>query len=90
MPAQCPCVEGGQWIFKGKQMSYCEQKTWCATEVDEDGNYNGNAAKCKSKKIKAACHDLHLLTTDSGKEDLFGDYTQTNTGTEKMNQGSKW
>jgi len=80
LPAQCPCVEGGQWIFKGKQMSYCEEKTWCATEVDEDGNYNGNAAKCKSKKIKAACHDLHLLTTDSGKEDLFGDYTQTNTG----------
>ena len=27
LPAQCPCVDGGQWIYRGKQKSYCEVGT---------------------------------------------------------------
>jgi len=80
LPTQCPCVEGGQWKYKGKDRSYCEDTNFCATEVDDDGNFMGKGVKCKKKAVRAACHKLHLLTSEQGKEDLFGDYTQTNTG----------
>ena len=80
LPTQCPCVEGGQWIYKGKQKSYCETTKFCATEVDEDGKYIGKNAKCKTKAVRNACHKLHLLTSNAGQEDLFGPFTQTSTG----------
>jgi len=80
LPTQCPCVEGGQWKYKGKQKSYCETTKFCATEVDDAGNFIGKLARCKKKNVREACHELHLLTTDAGKQDLFGQYTQTNTG----------
>ena len=25
LPAQCPCVEGGQFQYKGQSYSYCEE-----------------------------------------------------------------
>ena len=80
LPTQCPCVEGGQWRYKGKDRSYCENTNFCATEVSANGGYIGKHAKCKKKSVRAACHKLHLLTTEAGKQDLFGAYTQTSTG----------
>jgi len=79
-PNTCPCVEGGQWKHKGKQYSYCENKNWCATEVNEAGEYhNGKFAKCKGGK-KIACHALHVLQSQEGKEAQFAQYTTANTG----------
>jgi len=80
LPPQCPCVEGGQFKYRGKDYSYCEETNWCATEVDEDGKFMGKFAKCRGKKVKAACHQLHLLTTPEGPEDLYGEFTQSRTG----------
>jgi len=80
LPKQCPCVEGGQFNYKNKQYSYCENTNWCATEVDSAGNFIGKFAKCKTKKVKAACHTLHELTTEAGKQAMFGPYTKAATG----------
>merc|ERR1739838_689035 len=80
LPTQCPCVEGGQFIYKNTPYSYCENTNWCATEVDANGKFNGKFAKCKKAKIKSACHDLHELTTQPGKDALFGPYTKAATG----------
>jgi len=75
----CPCVQGGQWSHRGVQYSYCEEKNWCATEVDDEGKYIGKFARCKGS-TKAACHQLHLLTTSAGQQDMYSDYTTANTG----------
>ena len=48
--------------------------------MDETGSFVGKFAKCKGKKVKEACHQLHLLTTAGGPADLYGNFTQTNTG----------
>ena len=80
LPTQCPCVEGGQFNYQGQSYSYCEETNWCATEVDESGNFIGKFAQCKKKKVKEACHQLHLLTTPEGQADLYGEFTQTSTG----------
>merc|ERR1711915_957470 len=80
LPTQCPCVDGGQFIYKGKQYSYCEKTNWCATEVDEQGKFIGKFAKCKKKNVKNACHALHELTTTEGKDALFSTYTKSPTG----------
>ena len=48
--------------------------------MDETGSFVGKFAKCKGKKVKEACHQLHLLTTAEGPADLYGNFTQTNTG----------
>ena len=36
----------------------------------------GKSAKCKGRAVREACHALHLLTTDTGPQDMFGPYTQ--------------
>jgi len=80
LPTQCPCVEGGQFIYRKKQYSYCESTNWCATEVNDKGKFIGQFAKCKKKKVREACHALHELTTQAGKEAMFGPYTKVPTG----------
>ena len=44
--------------------------------MDEDGKFMGKSAKCKGRAVREACHALHLLTTDTGPQDMFGPYTQ--------------
>jgi len=80
LPKQCPCVEGGQFKYKGNSYSYCEENNWCATEVDDEGNFIGKFAKCRGKKTKEACHALHLLTTAEGAQEMYGAFTKTSTG----------
>jgi len=80
LPAQCPCVEGGQFTYQGQTYSYCEELQWCATEVDEAGQFVGKFARCRGRQKLEACHQLHELTTTQGQQDLFGEFTQTNTG----------
>ena len=75
----CPCVQGGQWSHRGVQYSYCEEKNWCATEVDDAGKYIGKFARCKGS-TKTACHQLHLLTTEAGQQERYGEFTTANTG----------
>ena len=36
----------------------------------------GKSAKCKGRAVREAYHALHLLTTDTGPQDMFGPYTQ--------------
>ena len=56
------------------------QLQWCATEVDEAGQFVGKFARCRGRQKLEACHQLHELTTTQGQQDLFGEFTQTNTG----------
>jgi len=76
---KCPCVEGGQWSYNGNQYSYCESTPWCATETNDQGKFIGKWAECKGD-VKAACHVLHGLQDNNGKDSLFGAFTQANTG----------
>ena len=80
LPPQCPCVEGGQFKYKGRQYSYCENSKWCATKVDDAGRFIGKFAKCKAKGVRRACHALHELSTTAGKEAEFGTSTAASTG----------
>merc|ERR1711971_1013149 len=49
------------------------------TEVDDDGKYIGKFARCKGS-TKTSCHQLHLLTTDAGQQERYGEFTTANTG----------
>lgn len=82
LPPQCPCVEGGQFTYQGQAYSYCEEKKWCATEVDDAGQFINKYARCRGKKVKEACHQLHELTTTQGQQALYGEFTEANTGCE--------
>jgi len=77
--SSCPCVAGGQWSHRGNSYSYCEEKNWCPTELNDAGEFMGKFSRCKGVK-KVACHALHLLTTDAGKAEKFGPYTDASAG----------
>ena len=58
----CPCVEGGAWKYRGKPQSYCSDPTnagftWCATAVDDSGNFRSDYAICEGE-VKEACDAL--------------------------------
>ena len=78
-PTQCPCVDS-KWKYRGKTYSYCEKTNFCPTEVDEKLKPVGGFAKCKTKAVRRACSALHQLTTANGPEQMYGQYTQANTG----------
>ena len=63
-------------------ISFSPQQNWCATEVDSAGQFVGKYAKCRGRKVKEACHQLHELTTTAGQQDLYGEFTEANTGCE--------
>jgi len=77
VPTRCPCVDGGKWSHKGKDYTYCNEKDWCAKEVDEAGKYiPGTRARCKDDN-KKACDDLYKVSTPEGQTQLYADYTDT-------------
>ena len=63
-------------------ISFSLQKKWCATEVDDAGQFINKYARCRGKKVKEACHQLHELTTTQGQQALYGEFTEANTGCE--------
>lgn len=55
---ECPCVEGGNWKYKGEPQNYCADPAnsgfqWCATKVNNAGNYLDYAI-C-SRAVKESC-----------------------------------
>ena len=57
-----------------------KKTNFCPTEVDEKLKPVGGFAKCKTKAVRRACSALHQLTTANGPEQMYGQYTQANTG----------
>jgi len=80
LPPQCPCVEGGHFTHNKRNYTYCEQKPWCATQVDAKGELT-KWARCKKAKTRTVCHTLHEIhNTEGGKANLFGPYTNSSSG----------
>jgi len=55
--ATCPCVDGGQWKYKGRQQSYCTnpnngRTSWCAATVGSDGEYK-KFSYCEGEELTA-------------------------------------